>query len=645
MTKIKILYFLFFTATVSLAQEGLRPTTANINYLYGDLITVPQKNHTTLQTAKTASNSLQLPFIEDFFYAQTTSYPSQLLWSDSLTYINTGYPIAPPSIGVATFDGLNKFGYPYLPNLTNSTNSYPADTLTSQPINLKTVGSQTMQLSDSVALTFFYQARGNGENPEITDTLLVDFFNPITTKWVSNVWYKRGNTSPNTNDTIFKRAFIWVSDANYLNDGFKFRFRNKATTNGNFDHWHVDYIKLDRFRSLKGDTTFNDLTFGYIPSPVLKNYSEMPWQQYTSADMASNQTVFIRNNDDATINMSYANSVIAGTVTPTTIYNGGNTNLGIFKTLGWDKHPPHSNPPVNYTISPLSDSAELKIQHVVARQNTANDFSNRNDTVIQYQRFKNYFAYDDGTCEAGYYILGTGGKMAVKFKLNFTDTLRSVRIYFDPVGSISLAQSSYNFRINIWANGSNGPGLVLYKDSVKQPKYYNTAFNSYADYTLTTKQILNPGTYFIGIQQQVAAGITVGFDKNLDHHQNLYYDSGTGWTQSAIYGSLMLRPVFGAKIIPPVGINENDAAVNSTSELKVYPNPADKILNVKCKMQNVKYSIINTLGQVVLQQSVMMSGAEASEQINIQQLNNGIYYLLLQSNNQILQTQKIIVQH
>jgi hypothetical protein len=636
--KITLFLCIISIAFVSKAQEGLRPMTANVNYLYNDL-KVSEKTNINLYTARTSTNPIQLPFIEDFFYAQSNSYPSQDLWSDSSVYINTGFPIAPPSIGVATFDGLNKNGYPYLPNLINLSLSLPADTLTSKPINLFTSGSQTLQVSDSIALSFLYQARGNGDNPEITDTLLVDFYNPISAKW-TNVWFKRGNSSSNTNDTIFQRAFIWVDESAYLNNNFKFRFRNKATVAGNYDHWHIDYVKLDKYRSQLGDTTYNDLTFGYLPTPLLKNYSEMPWQQYIPSEMAIKQSVKIRNNDNNAIFSTYSNSVVAGFVSGTNNYNGGQTNLGTFKTTGWNNTVAHANPPINFTISPLTDSAEIKIRHIVTRAGASTDFSSRNDTVIQRQYLKNYFAYDDGTCEQGYYVLGQGGRMALKFTLNFTDTLRSVRIYFDPVGSLNLAQSNYKFRINLWANGSFGPGVTLYRDSVRYPIYYNTAHNTYADYTLTTKQVLSPGSYFIGIQQQVATGITVGFDSNLDHRQNLFYDSGSGWNQSAYYGSLMLRPVFGAKIIT-VGLKENNIQPNY--KLVVYPNQADDFITIKLETLpiNPELKIINTLGQTLVQSAIF----NTQSSLNVSNLQNGIYYLVLQSNKQTIQTQKIIIQH
>lgn len=637
-----ILISYFLIAILCNAQEGLRPTTTNLNYFYKDLNKSTKINN-GMQSAKALNSSINLPFIEDFFYAQYKAYPDTNLWQskDSSVYINTTYPLAPPSIGVATFDGLNKYGYPYKFNLLNLNLSFPADTLTSKQINLYTVGAQTLQVSDSVALSFFYQARGNGDSPEITDSLLVDFKNPLTNKW-TNVWYSRGNTNSNTNDTIFKRAFIWVDSAYYLQDGFQFRFRNKATVAGNFDHWHVDYIKLDRFRSRLGDTTYNDLTFGGIPTPLIKNYAEMPWQQFTQFDMDTIQSVRIRNNDDVTINMKYKNSVVAGVVAPAGNYDGGTTNCGSFKSLGWEKYAPHVRPPITYTILPLTDSAEIKVQHIVQRtgSSTVSDFSVGNDTVMQHQFFKNYYAYDDGSCETGYYVLGQGGKMALKFTLNYLDTLRSLRIYFDPAG-YSTSDTTFSFRINIWANGGNGPGVLLYRDSVMHPKYYNKiAYNTYPDYALKTRQILNPGTYYIGIQQQVANGITIGFDKNLDHHQSLFFDSGNGWTQSSIYGSLMLRPVFGKKIVY-VGVNQNK--VQTANDFEAFPNPAGELMYLKMEKlpENCTAKILNTFGQTVWSSSLI----HQKTTINISQLQAGIYFVILQSNNQTLQTKKIIIQH
>src|SRR5687767_9650007 len=78
---------------------------------------------------KSHSNNLRatLPFIDDF----STSYilPDPNKWIGAQTYINGTYPVDPPTIGVATFDGLKSNGMPY--NMGGNLNPQPADTLTS----------------------------------------------------------------------------------------------------------------------------------------------------------------------------------------------------------------------------------------------------------------------------------------------------------------------------------------------------------------------------------------------------------------------------------------------------------------------------------------------------------------------------------
>ncbi|MBA2613329.1 MAG: T9SS type A sorting domain-containing protein [Bacteroidetes bacterium] len=624
--------FLVFISLSSFAQEGVKPLSANINYLYGDLKPVADKQSPLNNINKVTS--LTLPFIDDFSYSSIQSYPSQTLWSDSSTYINSGFAIAPPSIGVATFDGLNKRGYPYTPNLANMSSSLPADTLTSKAINLS---SFALTNDTSLALTFYYQARGNGDPPEITDSLLVDYFAPIVGKW-KTVWFQRGNTSANTNDTMFKRAFIVVKDTTYLHDGFKFRFRNKATTAGDFDHWNVDYVYLNNNRNSFLDTTYNDYSIGYIPSPFIKNYAAMPWRQYDTNDMVNKNTVFIRNNGTGISTIFYQNNTYDKTNTLAFSYGGGSyPNLGYFKTNGWLNHPAMSNPTYTYNFPVMSNTQNYRIKHFIYRSSP--DFIAANDTVIQKQTFSNYYAFDDGSAEGGYYVNAVGGKMAGKYALKVSDTLRAVRIYFDPNGSLNLAVT-YSFNITIWQAGPSGPtNTVLHRDSVKTVNYSQYGgFNTFSEYALTNTLVLSPGTYYIGIQQRVATGIVVGFDKNIDHSSSLYYDSGNGWTQSSIRGAIMIRPVFGTDL--PLGVKENSSL--KTNLFSIYPNPsADQFMISSEKTEKASYILMNSLGQKVAEARI----EDQLQTVNTQNLSNGIYFLILKINDRLVQQQKIIIQH
>ena len=285
----------------------------------------------------------------------------------------------------------------------------------------------------------------------------------------------------------------------------------------------------------------------------------------------------------------------------------------------------------------MTDSVDYMIKHFVYRSGPSNDFFPANDTIIQFQRFRNYYAYDDGSAEAAYYINGVGGKMAMKFKLNNVDTLRSVRIYFDPIGSLGLTET-YTFRLHLWSELNGIPSTVILKDSLMNPKYLKSGHNVFKEYTLTSPLLLSPGEYFIGFQQNAAAGIAVAFDRNLNHMDNLYYDSGNGWTQSQIAGSLMMRPVFGKKILPPVGLNEQNRKHNS---FMIFPNPAnDRLIIGPNDNSSYQYRILDLTGRILI------SGDSNGESpVDVSSLNNGVYFVTISSDKGTTQTHKIIVQH
>ena len=99
--------------------------------------------------AKKNKTSLALPFIDDFSYNLSGVNPD--LWEKSSVFVNRTYPINPITIGVATFDGLDEYGFAR--NFSPSNPSEPSDTLLSQAIDL---GGQS-----SLYFMFFFSAKGN----------------------------------------------------------------------------------------------------------------------------------------------------------------------------------------------------------------------------------------------------------------------------------------------------------------------------------------------------------------------------------------------------------------------------------------------------------------------------------------------------
>ena len=142
------------------------------------LLGSPSKNRVNKSKTK---NGISLPFIDDF-----SSYSSGLdtnLWYSGNVFLNSTYPINPPTIGVATFDGLNANGLAYSIDISMS-EGY-ADTLISQEIDLSNI--------NTAFFFFYYQPQGIGDNPETQDSLILEF-KDLNGNW--NVqWQKEGNYS------------------------------------------------------------------------------------------------------------------------------------------------------------------------------------------------------------------------------------------------------------------------------------------------------------------------------------------------------------------------------------------------------------------------------------------------------------------
>lgn len=88
-----------------------------------------------------------------------------------------------------------------------------------------------------------------------------------------------------------------------------------------------------------------------------------------------------------------------------------------------------------------------------------------------------------------------------------------------------------------------------------------------------------------------------------------------------------------------VGIDES---TNESSELKIFPNPADELINVLLppEFQNATIELINVNGKSLQ----VFSSINSSQQINVSQLREGIYLLQLRNGREIF-SEKFIVHH
>ena len=170
---------------------------------------------------------LNLPFFDDFSRPSLPSpqtIENNLRWQDRSAFVNGTLGVSPFTIGVATLDGLNDRGYPYVFD-EETVAPAPCDTLTSLSIDLSSYGPD-----DNVYLLFHYQNGGLGNAAEEADSLVLEFFTPFNSGVWTQVWSAHGGASMNYFDTVF----VAVSEAQYFVPNFKFRFRNFGTpsTNG-----------------------------------------------------------------------------------------------------------------------------------------------------------------------------------------------------------------------------------------------------------------------------------------------------------------------------------------------------------------------------------------------------------------------------
>ena len=147
------------------------------------------------QTQRTTDVVLELPFFDDFSrFSQPTSDPEVpaewLRWCDNHAFINNGFGVQPPTIGVATLDGLMADGYPWDWSAENTFGA--ADTLTSLPIDIT-----GFTVADNIYLSFFYQGGGWGNTPDNNDRLVVELFADVggDGAWIE-VWSQDGQDAP-----------------------------------------------------------------------------------------------------------------------------------------------------------------------------------------------------------------------------------------------------------------------------------------------------------------------------------------------------------------------------------------------------------------------------------------------------------------
>ncbi|UPT65322.1 MAG: T9SS type A sorting domain-containing protein [Sphingobacteriales bacterium JAD_PAG50586_3] len=263
-------------------------------------------------------------------------------------------------------------------------------------------------------------------------------------------------------------------------------------------------------------------------------------------------------------------------------------------------------------------------------------------TILLYRArvFSDFYAYDDGTAEAGFRLSAPGGgSCALRYSLNFADTLRAVHFFF--VKGVEDV-SGREFYLRIWGPDPadpTKPGTMLYERRALFPQY-GDSLNEFVTYTVDSTFQLPVGNFFVGWYQPQDYALNVGYDRNTNHGDVLYYKvANNGWQQNSIDGSLMMRPVVGDSIINPLGIGE-PATARNTSNIYLYPNPAaDRVFIANAAEfgpKPVTYTVFNMQGLLI------DTGKLTNALIDISNMTNGLYFVRFDGNN-FSTTRKLII--
>ena len=547
---------------------------------------------TAPSSARTQADPRKLPFFDDFSATPTgvtsrgTGYPVDSLWINNKTiWINDGLALHAPSYNVAVFDGLDSAFLPYSSELL--LNGF-RDSLVSQPIDLSE-SEVTAAERPTVYFSFFYQWQGNGEAPDPTDYLMVEFKNS-SGKWIPVVTIL---PRPSFERTVFYDTIVQVPGAEYFHSTFQFRFRNYGRTSGPYDTWNVDYVYLNKYRN-PDDRDFPDQAVSSSLSSLFEKYRSIPYDHFLSSGVVTRPSFGVSNNLDEYTDLTYLTEATFVNYRDNVGHTTFISNLGVNDTSAINddgsgiifplekrivhlEYIPDATSPSQF--DPESDSVWLKLKVRLFTGDTfdpktgafAHDYNLNyrpidfrvNDTISAEYKLRDYYAYDDGAAEYAAGLTQAGNRAAVAFDMLIADpdTLVAIDVYA-PDYALS---SNLTVDFTIYADNDGLPGGVLY--TIPSVTIQRKGIDRFQRIRIV-EPFLVDGRFHVGWKAPVGGSFQIGLDYDNDSGDKIFVNTNGTWSPSTdITGSLMIRPVFGngdvvtsAELLPVAGI---------------YPNPND----------------------------------------------------------------------
>jgi|GEM_PF-326353 hypothetical protein len=590
-------------------------------------------------------DTLSLPLWDDFSYKRSTPDSSTWLYGQHV-FVNNGYTYLPPSFNVASLDGFDGNGMAYE---NDAGNNGIGDSLVSQPIDLS-----NFTINSNINLSFFWQEGFGGFAPDQQDSLKLSFKN-ADGNWIQvHGFGGNGNIEP----TLFSQHFERVNDSSFLHEGFQFKFEVSGNLAGDFDVWNLDYIYLN-----EGNTPVNtqdneydsyeDRTFSRKASTPFASYYALPLHHLEADWLEENlhTSDFIYNNLWAgnANNFSFGTeffSIVYDTLKPQNIIDSLDVD-GVFltdlqDTARFTYQVKNKTNFINHLMSEkeTEDSVYLNYQFNLGTNDslffeTINGVAQyypelsfrENDTISTTIPLHDYYAYDDGSAESRIQLNSRNYLLAQGFEMIGERYLTGIEIY---APNIAQNSSTQNITLLVWNNLTANTSDVLRAQNVLINE--STSINQFQRFSFD-RPVLLDGDFFIGYREENDDPISIGFDKNTNSADKLFYNQSGSWEPNIVLeGSIMIRPVFEKARITVSNKNE----INNDWDIRAYPNPNKGRLKLTENWDEI--SIYDLQGRLQFQSHK----TENQTEIDISQLKNDLYLLKIRKANQI-KTLKLMI--
>lgn len=574
---------------------------------YGQFVQLPtpiwEPSHTISKSSfRVLEQPLTLPFWDDFSSPgiDTTKWISEGA-TQSFTVGNSA-----PTLGVVLLDGVDERGRPY--SNVQFEQGF-TDRITSKPIDLSTLSPLE---SNTVYLSFFWQAGGKGELPDPNDNISLQFLDPDGF-WLT-VWEMAGGL---TAEQFFFTQEIVQVEPSFHHDTFQFRFQISGRSSGPFDSWVLDYVFLNKNRT-PSSLNFQDRALTQLNARPFEKYTAIPLivLQKNANGFWNNTKNEFKNLNNTFRAMEY------------TIEIRESSGQSIVKTI--NSNTPFNPVPVaqerrSFTSNRFSDIPLPEIETdyemvtylvtgddvLIVQENGVGvrypeiDFR-INDTVRTSIPIRDFLAYDDGSVDYSAGINQRSGMLATRYEVDDPFFLKGISINFT-----NFTQIGRVIDLTVWTDLEQEP---VYVKEVLIPE--KNDLNEFAYFEIDQNISLN-STFYIGFSQFTNDFVYVGLDKTHDNGQEIFFNVVGAWVQNTtVEGSLMMRPHL--SLTAPVDNDDSEGSI----PFKVYPNPVSEKLYVEGEFQS--FEIFDPMGRNL---SLPFEDYEKGKIINFVGQQKGIYLL------------------